>query len=150
VTRSQDRRKDTVGRLVNMIHRTIFRTTGGRLGGKGFGMPVVELTTTGRKSGKPRPTMLTSPVQDGDTVVIVASWGGDDRHPQWYLNLLENPAVELTMGGRTRPMNARTASSEERAALWPRVVEAYRGYGQYQTRTDREIPLVLLEPAPRT
>jgi deazaflavin-dependent oxidoreductase (nitroreductase family) len=79
-------------------------------------------------------------------VVIVASWGGDDRHPLWYLNLLEDPEVDLTMGGQTRKMRARTASSEERAALWPRVVGAYKGYGQYQTKTEREIPLVILEP----
>jgi deazaflavin-dependent oxidoreductase (nitroreductase family) len=138
--------KDTMGRAVNLLHRTVFRASGGRFANRGFGMPVVELTTTGRKSGKPRPTMLTSPVQDGDTVVIVASWGGDDRHPQWYLNLLETPKVELSMGGTKRSMTARTASPEERAALWPRVVAAYKGYGQYQTKTDREIPLVILQP----
>ena len=138
--------KDVVAKQFNHLHRFLFKRTGGRVGGIGFGMPVVELVTTGRKSGKRRSTMLTSPVQEGDNVVIVASWGGDDRHPMWYLNLRETPEVELTMRGETRTMRARTASAEERAALWPRVVAAYKGYGQYQTKTDREIPLVILEP----
>jgi deazaflavin-dependent oxidoreductase (nitroreductase family) len=109
-------------------------------------MPVLALTTTGRKSGKKRTTMLTSPVQDGDAIVVVASYGGDDRHPQWFLNLRDNPDVEITMNGTTRPMRARVASPDEKAELWPRVVEAYRGYGQYQRRTDRDIPLVICEP----
>ena len=92
--------------------------------------------------------MLTSPVQDGDRVVLVASYGGDDRNPSWFLNLRDNPDVELTMHGATRPMRARAASPDERAELWPRVVAAHKGYGQYQTRTEREIPLVILEPRP--
>jgi deazaflavin-dependent oxidoreductase (nitroreductase family) len=138
--------KDVIARQVNHLHRTLFKRSGGRIAGKGFGMPVVEIVTTGRKTGKRRPTMLTSPVQEGENVVIVASWGGDDRHPLWYLNLLENPEVDLTMEGQTRKMRARTASADERAALWPRVVGAYKGYGQYQTKTEREIPLVILEP----
>jgi deazaflavin-dependent oxidoreductase (nitroreductase family) len=139
------RPKDIVAKLVTGFHRALFKGSGGRFANRGFGMPVLELTTTGRKSGQRRATMLTSPIQDGDTVVIVASWGGDDRHPQWYLNLLENPDVEVVMGGSTRSMRARTAPPEERAALWPRVVDAYKGYGQYQTKTTREIPLVILE-----
>jgi deazaflavin-dependent oxidoreductase (nitroreductase family) len=139
--------KDIAARAVNVLHRNLVNTTKGRVGGTGFGMPVVELVTTGRKSGQPRSTMLTSPVQDGDRVVLVASWGGDDRHPMWYLNLRDNPDVELTMKGKKQSMRARTATAEERAELWPRVVTAYKGYAQYQTKTDREIPLVILEPA---
>jgi len=139
--------KDVFARAFTAFHRTLFKSSGGRFGGRGFGMPVLELVTTGRKSGRRRSTMLTTPVQEGDNVVIVASWGGDDRHPQWYLNLREDPAVEITLSGKTRAMRARTAAPDERAALWPRVVDAYKGYGQYQTRTEREIPLVILEPA---
>ncbi|HEY4396059.1 MAG TPA: nitroreductase/quinone reductase family protein, partial [Acidimicrobiia bacterium] len=75
-----------------------------------------------------------------------ASNGGDDRHTNWFLNLRNDPKVEVTMGGRTRPMGARVASPEEKAELWPRVVAAHRGYEQYQRRTDRDIPLVILEP----
>ena len=138
--------KDEAGKVVNVIHRTLVRATGGRLGGRIVGMPVVILHTTGRKTGKPRETMLTTPVVDGDTVVLVASWGGDARHPLWYRNLEANPDVELERDGKRRPMRARTASPEERAELWPRVVERYKGYGGYQERTDREIPLVILEP----
>jgi len=78
--------------------------------------------------------------------VLVASNGGDDRHTNWYLNLRDDPNVEITMDGRTRPMHARVASADEKAELWPRVVAAHRGYAQYQTRTNRDIPLVILEP----
>jgi deazaflavin-dependent oxidoreductase (nitroreductase family) len=138
--------KDMMMRVVTGFHQAVFRASNGRFGNRGYGMPVLQLTTTGRKSGKRRTTMLTSPVQDGATVVVVASYGGDDRHPTWFLNLRDDPKVEITMHGQTRPMQARIASPEERAELWPRVVAAHRGYAQYQERTDREIPLVILEP----
>ncbi|MBW3544836.1 MAG: nitroreductase family deazaflavin-dependent oxidoreductase, partial [Bacteroidetes bacterium] len=82
---------------------------------------IVLITTTGRRSGRRHTTVLTSPVQDGDRVVLVASYGGDDRHPAWYLNLREHPEVELTMHGRNRSMRARVASDEEKTTLWPRV-----------------------------
>jgi deazaflavin-dependent oxidoreductase (nitroreductase family) len=92
--------------------------------------------------------MLASPVQEGDVLVIVASRGGDDHHPAWFLNLVDHPDVEVTFGGRPkRPMRARVATPSEREALWPRVTAAYRGYGSYQRKTRRQIPLVLLEPA---
>ena len=138
--------KDMVARLVTQFHRTILGLTGGRIGNSGFGMPVLELTTTGRKSGQPRTIVLTSPVQEGDALVIVASYGGDNRHPAWFLNLRENPDVTVKMRGRAQPMRARVASPEERTRLWPGVTEKYRGYASYQKRTDREIPLVILEP----
>ena len=138
--------KDVGAKLVTNLHKAIFRATQGRVGGKGFGMPVVMLTTVGRKSGKRRETMLTTPVHDDDRVVLVASYGGDDRHPTWFLNLRDKPEVELTMEGKTRKMRARVASTEEKAVLWPEVVAAYKGYGQYQKRTERDIPLVMLQP----
>jgi deazaflavin-dependent oxidoreductase (nitroreductase family) len=138
--------KDMMMRGVTGFHRAVFRASNGRLGNRGYGMPVLELRTTGRKSGKRRATMLTSPVQDGAKVVVVASNGGDDRQPTWLLNLRDDPSVEITMNGQTRPMRARIASPEEKAELWPRVVNAHRGYAQYQERTDRDIPLVILEP----
>lgn len=138
--------KDVAAKAVTNLHKAVFRATKGRMGGKGFGMPVVELATTGRKSGKRRTTMLTTPVHDDGRVILVASYGGDDRHPTWFLNLRDNPEVELTMNGKTRPMRARVASSDEKAELWPQVVGAYKGYGQYQQRTERDIPLVILEP----
>lgn len=138
--------KDALFRVINGVHRSVYRLSNGRIAGRGAGMPVVQLTTIGRKSGQPRTVMLTSPVHDDDRVVLVASYGGDDRHPAWFLNLRDNPKVELTMEGRRRRMRARVASTDEKAELWPRVVAGYRGYAQYQTRTRRDIPLVILEP----
>ena len=132
----------------NALHRAIQRVSAGRLGWKVGAIPVVELTTTGRKSGQPRTVLLFAPAQQGDAYVVVASRGGDDQHPAWFLNLRDNPAVEVRVaGGPRRPMRARIANAEERAALWPKVVAAYRGYGTYQTKTSREIPLVFIEPA---
>lgn len=139
--------KDSVARVVTGFHRTVFRATRGRLGGTLAGMPVVMLTTIGRKSGQPRTIMLTSPVQEGDSFVLVASYGGDDRHPKWFLNLRDNPDVEVTGLGKTQPMRARIATTEEKEELWPRVTSAYKGYAGYQTKTDRDIPLVILDPA---
>lgn len=138
--------KDMAMRALTGFHEAVFRLSQGRFANRGYGMPVLILTTTGRKTGKKRTTMLTSPVQEGDAVVLVASYGGDDRHPQWFLNLRDNPDVEITMNGKTRAMRARVASPDEKTALWPRVVEAHRGYGQYQQHTDRDIPLVICEP----
>lgn len=110
-------------------------------------MPVIELTTIGRKSGQERVVLLTSPLQEGSTLVIVASRGGDDRHPAWYLNLVQNPQVGVVLKGQPKKqMNARVATPEERAKMWPIVTAAYKGYAGYQSKTDREIPLVLLEP----
>ena len=136
-------------KTMNAIHRGVLAVSGGRLGWRAGGMPVVELTTTGRKSGQPRTVMLTSPLQQGNGIVIVASRGGDDHHPGWFLNLQDNPDVEVVVGGQPKQrMRARVANPEERAAMWPQVTSKYKGYANYQTKTDREIPLVLLEPAP--
>ncbi|MHB1582802.1 MAG: nitroreductase/quinone reductase family protein [Acidimicrobiales bacterium] len=134
-------------RAMNQLHRSILRVTGGRVLNRPFGMPVVELTTVGRRSGRRRTTMLTAPVVDGERVVLVASKGGDDRDPDWFRNLLANPEVELTLEGRTRQMRARRATPEEKAALWPQVVATYKGYGGYQARTQRDIPVVICDPA---
>jgi deazaflavin-dependent oxidoreductase (nitroreductase family) len=138
--------KDALARGANVLHRAIVNGTRGRIGGTGFGMPVVILTTTGRKSGKQRTTMLTSPVHDDNRVVLVASYGGDDRNPAWFLNVRDHPDVELEMRGKKRPMKAHVASDDEKTELWPEVVKAYKGYAQYQTKTERDIPLVILEP----
>jgi deazaflavin-dependent oxidoreductase (nitroreductase family) len=137
--------KDLFAKYLTAFHRTVYRASGGRLANKGYGMPVVILTTTGRKTGKKRPTVLTSPVQDDGKVVLVASWGGDDRHPTWFLNLRDDPDVELEMHGKKEAMKARVASTEEKAELWPSVVKANPGYAKYQTKTERDIPVVILE-----
>ena len=82
------------------------------------------------------------------TIVVVASRGGDDQHPAWFLNLRDNPDVEVAFKGKPKEhMHARVATAEERARLWPEVTKTYKGYANYQTKTTREIPLVLLEPA---
>jgi len=135
-------------KAMNTFHRSLVKISGGRVGWKAGRMPVVELTTVGRKSGQRRTVMLTSPAKHGDAIVVVASRGGDDQHPAWFLNLLEHPDVEVVVGGGGRTtMRARVATPEERAALWPTVTATYKGYARYQTKTAREIPLVLLEPA---
>ncbi len=133
-------------KLMTGVHQRIFDLTKGRIGGDVAGMAAVRLTTTGRKSGEPRVTMLTAPVHDDTKVVLVASKGGASRHPLWYLNLCDNPEVTVTMKGRTRAMTARTASAEEKDELWPAIVAAYKGYAGYQKRTERDIPVVVLEP----
>ena len=130
---------------MNSIHRVILKVSGGRMGWKASNMPVLELTTVGRKSGQPRVVLLTSPYQDGDTFVIVASRGGDDQHPAWFLNLRDNPQVEVSLQGKPKQkMTATIASPEDRQRLWPKVIADHKNYAGYQTKTTREIPLVLL------
>ena len=130
----------------NQFHKAVLALSGGRLMSTIGGMPAVELHTTGRKSGQRRSVMLTAPVYEPNRVVLVASKGGDDRDREWYRNLVANPDVDLEAQGTTRPMRARTATDDERAELWPKIVRAYRGYDAYQRRTDRQIPIVILEP----
>lgn len=139
-------------KLVTRGHVTLFRASGGRVGsrfrfGSAFpsGVPVCLLTTLGRKSGKPR-TMALLYLPDGECVILVASRGGTGRHPQWYLNIEANPKVAVQTGRRPQPMLARTAEADERTALWRRLVKHYPEYGDYQTWTDRAIPVVVCEP----
>lgn len=141
--------KDTQMRTMNTVHRLIITASGGRIGATVGKMPVYKLTTTGRSSGQPRTILLTAPIQHDDTYVFVASKGGDDRHPDWYRNLVANPeiTVEAVDGGTPTTLTARTASAEEKAELWPQIVAAYKGYEGYQKGTDRDIPVVIAEPA---
>ena len=134
-------------KTMNAVHRTILKVSGDRMGWTAGKMPVLELTTTGRKSGQSRTVMLTSPVQDGDTFVIVASKGGEDSHPAWYLNLVAHPEVQVRWkGGPVQTMTSRVADAEERDRLWPEITTEYGNYAGYQRKTEREIPLVLLTP----
>jgi deazaflavin-dependent oxidoreductase (nitroreductase family) len=138
---------DLVLKAMNTTHRIMLAVTGNRLGASVAGMPSLELTTTGRKSGQPRAVMLTSPLQEGAAYIVVASRGGDDFHPAWFLNLRDNPAVEVKVVGKPKQkMQARVATADERAEMWPKITGKYRNYAGYQKKTDREIPLVLLEP----
>src|SRR4051794_31194400 len=139
--------RSSLFRAVTGLHAAVFQASKGRLLGRAAGMPVVILTTTGHRSGRRRRTMLTAPVIDGARVVLVASYGGHSHNPHWFQNLLTHPDVGLVMGGKPeRRMRARVAGPEERMDLWPSVVAAYPGYERYQQRTDRRIPLVVLEP----
>jgi deazaflavin-dependent oxidoreductase (nitroreductase family) len=138
--------KDAFYKVGTGIHRVVFNVSKGRIFGKAFGMPLIELVTTGRRSGKERSTMLSVPLVDGDRLVLVASFGGDDRHPAWYLNLQANPEVRVTIVGSTRTMIARIATEEERAELWPRITSVFEGYARYQERTERQIPVGILDP----
>ncbi|MBO4240508.1 nitroreductase/quinone reductase family protein [Pseudonocardia alni] len=132
---------------MNAGHRLLIRLTGGKVGHSAMGMPVVELTTRGRRSGEPRSVLLTAPVHGDGSYVVVASRGGDDRHPAWFLNLRADPDVEVAVQGGPRvPMRARIADPADRATLWPQIAGKYRNYAGYQRSTTREIPLVHLEP----
>lgn len=131
-------------KVLNAVHHSLLHWSGGRLGWRAGGMHVLELTTIGRKSGLCRSVVLTSPIQEGDTWVIVA---GSDHNPGWFVNLRERPDVEVSRKGKpNQPMRARIATPEERERLWPQAVAVYKGYAAHQRKTDREIPLVLLSP----
>ena len=138
--------KDVIVKAVTTMHRWMYKGSSGRILSTGGGMPVVVLTTIGRKTGQRRQTMLTAPLVDDDRIVLVGSYGGDDRHPAWLLNLRDNPAVEVDSQGSKRSMTARIANATERQELWPQVVAVNPGYAGYQEKTDREIPVVIVEP----
>jgi deazaflavin-dependent oxidoreductase (nitroreductase family) len=136
---------DVLTKSMNRTHRLIWKLSGNRLLRSPFGMPAVELHTTGRKTGQRRTVILTAPIHDESRVVVIASKGGDDRHPDWYTNLVAQPDVEITRDGVTAPYRARTATPEEKAEMWPVVIKAYKGYAGYQRKTDRDIPIVICE-----
>jgi deazaflavin-dependent oxidoreductase (nitroreductase family) len=143
----RDRLADALMRAMNLTHRAALAITRGRVGWQLGRMTAVELHTIGRSTGKRRSTMLSAPISDGNRFVLVASKGGDDRHPQWYLNLVAHPEVELTVRDKTFRMRARTATPAEKAELWPTIVAVNPGYAGYQRKTDRDIPVVICEPA---
>ena len=138
--------KDVLAKVITTIHRTLYDLSNGRIGGDLLQMPVLKLTTTGRKSGQRRTTMLTAAHELGDSAVIVASYGGDDRHPAWYLNLVSNPDVDIEMRGQRRPMRARVTSGDERDRIWSEIIRTHTNYAGYQRRTTREIPVIVLDP----
>ena len=127
-------------------HIKTYVESGGERGHRWRGVPTLLLTTRGRKSGKLRRTALIYG-RDGDSYVIVASLGGSPKHPLWYLNLVADPNVELQVGPDTLRGRARTATPEEKARLWPKMAELWPQYDVYQKKTDREIPIVLVDPS---
>jgi len=137
---------DRMAKYLSSLHRVLYRTTGGRIGRRLVHNDMCLLTTTGRHTGKEHTVPLLY-LRDGDRLVVIASWGGRDRHPEWYLNLLEHPSATVQVLEERRPVTATTASADERAVWWPRVLDAYDGYADYESRTDREIPVVFLDPS---
>jgi F420H(2)-dependent quinone reductase len=136
----------SVGNAMSAMNRWVYQATKGRIGGKFGKAPVLLLTTRGRKSGQPRTQPLLYVSVDGDRLVVVASAGGQPSHPAWYLNLLADRNVEVQIGGQKRAMRARTADEAERARYWQQVTSMYPRYADYQKKTTRTIPLVVLEP----
>ena len=134
-----------VVKAASELNKHVYRLTGGRVGGRFDRAPVCILHHVGAKSGQPRETPLVY-LRDGDDVILVASLGGAVKNPAWYHNLRANPDVEVEIGRARHAMRARVAGDEERARLWPRVLEIWPNYQAYQDRTERKIPVIVLEP----
>jgi deazaflavin-dependent oxidoreductase (nitroreductase family) len=128
------------------VNTALYRRTGGRMGGKVKGAPVLLLDHIGRKSGTARTTPVLY-LEDGADLVIVGSRGGSEAMPAWFLNLMANPATTVQVGSERRSVVARRASNEERERLWPRLTKMFPDYDAYQRRTERRIPVVILSPA---
>ena len=134
-------------KVFSSAHVFVYRATGGKIGGRFKKAPVLVLTTTGSKSGLQRSTPLLY-VEDGAALVVVASNEGSDRAPAWYGNLRAKPEAVARVGSDDRAVRARDANPDERSRLWPKIVAAYPAYDDYVAKTTREIPVVILDPAP--
>jgi deazaflavin-dependent oxidoreductase (nitroreductase family) len=132
-------------RLGSGAHAGVYRATGGKVFGRMGKSPILLLNTVGRKSGKKRTSPLLY-VMDGEDFVIIASKGGAATHPAWYLNLMANQEATVEVGDREMQVEAEEADPEDRTRLWQRMVEMYPAYDDYQKRTEREIPLLVLHP----
>lgn len=130
---------------VNQIHAPLYRLTRGRVGHKAGRITNLLLTTTGRKSGRPR-TVALAYIRDADDWVVVASNGGSDRSPGWWRNLQENPRAKIQIGPEQFEVAAATAGAAERQRLWPKLKAANPFYSRYEQITRREIPVVILRP----
>jgi F420H(2)-dependent quinone reductase len=126
-------------------HVVAYKLSRGRIGGRSMGAPVVLIQSVGRKTGKRRTHPLICQA-DGDNLVVVASKGGIDRHPAWYLNLMAHPETTAWWKGEKRRVRARETKGRERQRLWEMMVGVYPTYEAYQRRTERQIPVVVLEP----
>lgn len=136
---------DLTVKYLSAIHTVLFRTTGGRIGHRLVNNEMCLLTTTGARSGRPHTVPLLY-LEDGGRLVLIASYGGRAHHPDWYHNLVANPEATVQILTTRRPVVARTADAAERADWWPRIVAGYPDYETYQSRSDREIPVVFVSP----
>jgi F420H(2)-dependent quinone reductase len=132
-------------RAFSALHRGWYKLTRGKIGSKFRGAPVVLLTTTGRKTGEKRTWPLLT-IKDGDSFLFAGSNGGHDEHPGWYHNLLADPKVSVRQGSREIEGRARVTAGEERERLYQKFVDVYATYADYAKATDREIPVVVVEP----
>lgn len=135
--------RDRTAKNLSTLHTFVYRATRGRIGRRLVNNDMLLLSTTGRRTGRTHTVPLLY-LQDEEDLVVIASWGGRDNHPEWYLNLLSHPEATAQVNGKCIPVIASTAPPERRARLWPEVVNAYEGYRGYQSKTDREIPVVIL------
>ena len=133
-------------RITGKVHAWVYRRTGGRIGHAAGKLTNLLLTTTGRKSGRAR-TVTLAYIEDGEHYVVVASNGGADRHPSWWLNLQQIPEATVQVGADTVDVIAREATDYERARLWPELKRVNPFYSRYEEITERRIPIVILEPA---
>ncbi|TFH18914.1 MAG: nitroreductase family deazaflavin-dependent oxidoreductase [Myxococcales bacterium] len=146
-TASEEKFAKPIIRVMSKLNAFLYRSSGGRVWSKWLrGAPIMLLTTTGRKSAKSRTAPLLY-LADGDRIIIVASQGGMSTNPAWYLNLEANPACEVQIGNKKCRMRARRATDDEKADYWPRLTSMYRDFDDYQARTERNIPVVILSPA---
>ncbi len=143
---TRDRLFRVVGKSIGGLHRSVYRATGGRIGGHFQGMSILLLTTTGRKTGQPRTNPLAY-VRDGDNIVVIASNGGQQRSPAWWLNLKHTPTASIEIGRERQAVTARRALGDEHTRLWNEVTGRFPAYAKYQQKTTRQIPVVILEPA---
>lgn len=132
-------------RYLGALHRFLYTVSGGRIGSRIWGLEILLLTTIGRTSGRERTVPLCS-LRDGESFVVIASYGGLDRSPAWWLNLQSEPRATVRLGGTTHDVVAREAIPAERERLWAQITARAPGYLDYQRRTARRIPVVLLEP----
>jgi deazaflavin-dependent oxidoreductase (nitroreductase family) len=135
-------------RIFTQTHAFFYRLSGGKLGGHLDKSPVLLLNTTGRKTGKQRTHPLLY-LRDGDNLVLVASNGGASSHPIWWLNLQATPQAEVEIGRQKLRVTARQADPQEYQRIWPLLVNKYPSYAEYQKKTTREIPVVILQPMAR-
>lgn len=141
---AQTKINKTLGKVFTGVHRSVYKLTGGKLGGKMADGDIIVVGTTGAKSGKARETALIGGPHDNGWVVV-ASYSGHDEHPGWYHNLMASPEATVQLGKSTHPVQARVVHGAERDELWAEMVKIYGDYDAYREVTDREIPVIVLE-----